>query len=174
MLAVTERGRDAGNNPAVPPTSTSTWLCVRRWAPKAFPADFIDRRGGGPGPPTRNRPPRNRVFEDAEAAAAWAGTACGLCAPVRSNTSISPGRRRGTYLRRSCRARGFDARIGWRSRSPSTKGRMPRGSRAPISSCGQRHQRIGPRWCARLDEAVDEVAALATARTVRIPLRCRW
>ncbi len=63
-----------------------------------------------------------------------AGNGLWLCAPRSSNTMISPGSTSLTYFApMMSSAQVSDARIGQPSSSPSTSGRMPSGSRAPIS-----------------------------------------
>ena len=64
----------------------------------------------------------------------FGGNGLWLCAPSSSNTRISPGSTSRTYLAPiMSSAQVSDVRIGQPSRSPSTSGRMPSGSRAPIS-----------------------------------------
>ena len=93
----------------------------------------------------------------------FGGNGLWLCAPASSNTMISPGSMSRTYLAPiMSSAQVSEVRIGRPSRSPSTSGRMPSGSRAPISFLlVSDDQRIGAFDRAqRLDEAVDETAAL--------------
>ena len=64
----------------------------------------------------------------------FGGNGLWLCAPRSSNTMTSPGSTSRTYFApMMSSAQVSDARIGQPSSSPSTSGRMPSGSRAPIS-----------------------------------------
>ena len=95
------------------------WSCARR------------RRGGR----RRSNPAaRNRCIRRCTAAAPSAETACGVCVPSSSNTTTSPFSTSRTYLApMMSSAQVSEVRIGQPSSSPSTSGRMPSGSRAPIS-----------------------------------------
>ena len=81
-----------------------------------------------------------------------------ICAPMMSSAQVS------------------DARIGRPSSSPSTSGRMPSGSRAPISFLlVSATNDIGALELAQpVDEAVDEAVALAPAPPDAGSPRCRW
>ena len=94
-------------------------------------ADVVDRAAADDG----IRPREIDVFEDAgprrlRRERLW------LCAPASSNTMISPGSMSRTYLAPiMSSAQVSEVRIGRPSRSPSTSGRMPSGSRRRSASC---------------------------------------
>ena len=100
-----------------------------------------------------------------------AEAACGFRCRPREITTTSPfSMSRTNFAPMMSSAQVSDARIRQPSSSPSTSGRMPSGSRAPISFLlVRRDQGIGAFDLAqRLDEAVDEAAACFERAT-----RCR-
>ena len=105
---------------------------------------------------------RNRCIRRCRARGAIGGNGLCDCAPSSSKTTTSPFSMSRTYCApMMSSAQVSEARIGQPSSLPSTSGRMPSGSRAPISFLLVRPtKRIGAFELAqRLDEAVDEAVA---------------
>ena len=112
----------------------------------------------------RNPAGRNRHIRRCRSATSAARTGTGSRCPWLVTTTISPGfRSRTKRAPMMSSAQVSEARIQAPSRSPSTSGRMPSGSRhADHLLRGQRHQREGAFDLPdRLDEARVEVALLA-------------